>query len=267
MEVDYLIATMNRTEFDFLSKMNLKSNAIVINQCKIEDELIEEYENIKIISCNEIGLSKSRNKALENSKADICILADDDIEYTDNSLEIINNAYKEYDADIIVFKAMKSNGKAYKKYKNNRCSIKKINSMKVSSVEITFNRLKIINKKIGFDERFGAGAEYICGEENIFLSDCLKKGCKIIFIPEFIVKLKDSESTWFQGYNEKYFMSKGAVFYRLYKYLYPLMIIQFVIRKQTLYGRNIIGKAILYMFKGAFKVKKESDKEVNLKCL
>ena len=62
-------------------------------------------DNINLINVNEIGLSKSRNLAIENAKADICLLADDDIVYENNFESIILNAFNLNPcADIITFK-------------------------------------------------------------------------------------------------------------------------------------------------------------------
>ena len=43
-----------------------------------------DFENIRVINSFEIGLSKSRNLAIKNALGDICIIADDDIEYVED---------------------------------------------------------------------------------------------------------------------------------------------------------------------------------------
>ena len=110
MKIDILISTMNifeKSEYlNLLEKMNIKNNSIVINQCPESNRLLIciEYGNNKLFSYNEKGLSKSRNKALGKSDADICVIADDDIKYDDKYKEIIEKAYKKYPkADLIAF--------------------------------------------------------------------------------------------------------------------------------------------------------------------
>ncbi len=95
MNVEVLVATMNQKDFSLIKKMNLRGDAVIINQCKKDEytEIDNNNHKIKFISCNEKGLSKSRNKAITNATGDICIIADDDIIYNDNSNYHINKIY------------------------------------------------------------------------------------------------------------------------------------------------------------------------------
>ena len=79
---------MNQNNIEFLKNMNIKNDIVVINQTNYNQMRIikNETQKIKFISVNEKGLSKSRNMAIENSRADICVLADDDFKYYDNNL-------------------------------------------------------------------------------------------------------------------------------------------------------------------------------------
>lgn len=65
--------------------MNINTDAVVINQCSIEQEnnFIFNGKNIKWVDSLEKGLSKSRNMALKYASGDICLIADDDLEYVD----------------------------------------------------------------------------------------------------------------------------------------------------------------------------------------
>ena len=56
---------------------------------------MKNNHKIKFISCDEKGLSKSRNKAINNATGDICIIADDDVTYSDDYIEKIRQAYLE----------------------------------------------------------------------------------------------------------------------------------------------------------------------------
>lgn len=263
MNIDVLISTMNlKNQEDLIKKENVKSS-VIINQVKdITLEDIAEGNN-RLYSYQEKGLSKSRNRAIENSKADICVIADDDIRYEDDYEEIIKNGYEKYpDADIIAF------------YVNNvdinkRRPIRKegkinlIKSMRIQSVQLTFKRESIVNNNINFNERFGTGAELYMGEENVFLSNCLSKGLKIYYIPQKIATIQDNESTWFKGHNEYDFNVKGAVYYAMSKRLYPIFILQFAVRKTKLYANEVRPvKAIKYMFNGAKKYKNSIRKKI-----
>ena len=55
--------------------------------------------------------------------------------------------------------------------------------------------------------------------------------------------------------------NSGEVYYEISKYLYPLLILQFVVRKKSLYGKYLSPQDILkYMFEGVKKYKKEEKK-------
>lgn len=267
MTIDVLIATMNQNEHtQLLENMNIKDNYVIINQI-VKKEMKKptdiEKEREKFYSFYDKGLSKSRNMAIRKSNADICIIADDDMYYTDDYEETINNAYEKYeDADIIAFVVEHENTKDEKNImKEGRIHF--VKSMKISSVQITFKRESIINKNIKFNENFGAGARYYFGEENIFLAKCLQAGLKIYYVPKKIATLRISDSTWFKGHTEENYNISGAVFYEMSKHLYPLLIVQFVLRKKWLYGEYLKPRQVAkYMFVGTSKYKKENRKHI-----
>ena len=121
MRIEVLLSTMNQKNFDIVEKCNIKSDAIIINQCNEEKIEIKKYSFgvVKMIYSKTRGLSKSRNLALENAKGDICILCDDDIVYYDNYVSIIENAFYENSTAIknndryVLMIADKHNNKLY----------------------------------------------------------------------------------------------------------------------------------------------------------
>jgi glycosyltransferase involved in cell wall biosynthesis len=230
--------------------MNIKSKSLLINQItNININPFNEIESInRIISFKEKGLSRSRNNAIINSNGEICLLADDDIRYDDNYIEIVNSAYTKYkDADIIAF-FVDGEGKNKKRIIK-KSKIGLIYSMKLMSVQISFKKRSIIESQILFDQNFGAGTSNFMGEENIFLSDCLKKGLKIYYYPVKIGTIFDNSSSWFTGYNKKYFNVLGLVYRRIFPKIYPLIILQYAIRKYKLFrGQVTFIEAIKYMF-------------------
>lgn len=253
MNLQVLVSTMNQTDHSLINKMNISSDAVVINQChhnQIDSFKIEE-NNIKWIDVNDSGLSNSRNLAIENATGDICVIADDDIVYVDNYKEIILKQFEDYpNADIIVFQ-VEGIEKNFKNYHDKPRKLNHFTLMKVSSVEITFRLNSIRNNNIKFNETFGAGSVYFVGEENIFLTECAKKGLIIQYIPIKTADLHLGDSSWFKGFNEEYFIAKGAVFAALSKRLSVFYILQFAIRKYKLYSKDISMKdATINMFKG-----------------
>lgn len=266
MTIEVLVSTMNRKKEDIrdlLDNMNISTNAVIINQANYEEEYCFERKNhtIKVISKIERGLSKSRNLALKNAKEEICIIADDDVVYKDNYEEIILKEYLLYpDADIIAFQVPTTNlERAQKQVKGNK-KVGYINSGKIASFQITFKKESIQDRGLKFDERFGAGAKYSCGEENIWLFDGLKQGLKIIQSSKEIGIVTHEESTWFNGFDDKFFLDKGAIFTRMtYRYS-VLWIIQYGFRKYNLYKKNMgIKRSLERMLRGRKEFIKYND--------
>lgn len=257
MKFQVLLATMNRKKDDIpelVRKSNLSCDVLVMNQCCREASYDIEVDkhSVHVIEVNEKGLSKSRNRAMGESNADVCLVADDDIWYKRDVEQRIMKAFKENPAyDLIAFYVERSSNYTYKEIGKTH-EIHKLQSLSLMSVQIAFQLKRIKEKGIRFDEKFGAGSGmYICGEENIFLMDCLRKGCKILYVPVPIAKTDDSESTWFHGYDEVYFRSKGAVFQRLFPAYSSLLIVVFAITKRNMYKEEMkLTKALSYMKQG-----------------
>lgn len=265
MSIEVLVATMNRKNMDFLEDMNLSTDAIVVNQNKHVEgsqEYINSKQLIHWINSLEQGLSNSRNLALDYATADICLIADDDMTYNNDYVKKIKEAYQKYpEADIIAFQVDRvghpDRTKIYRKDKNWE---NYITSMKISSVEITFKRKSIERKGLKFNPNIGAGTEFYNGEENAFLYDALRKNCKILYLPIEIAEVDMSESSWFEGYNESYFETVGAKFYNMTNNYYKLLMLQFVLRKYSLYKNDIsMRNAYKFMNKGVHKYKQKYE--------
>lgn len=251
MNVEVLISTMNidnEKEYNKLLKdLNIKGYSVTINQCpgkNININNISKGKN-KLYSFDDKGLSKSRNIAIDNSSSSISMIADDDMKFVDNYEQIVLEAYDKYkDADIIAFYVSSDNPNNIKpKLKEGR--VDRLNSFKIQSVQLSFKTDVIKKNKIRFDENFGAGSKFFMGEENIFLSDCVRSKLKIYSYPVEIARLSNRESTWFKGYDEDYFKVKGACFYRISKFFWLPLFLQFIIRKKKEYNSTISSTSAL----------------------
>lgn len=213
MKIQVLMSACKVNKIEDLVKGKNINNAIIINQMMPKYK-VDKYKNITMYSYGERGLSKSRNRLLEHANGDIGIITDDDITFVKDYETIIEKAYNDNpDADIIIFNFTRGNEEigGNKSFKYNKITI-----LKVISLQITFKVKKIKEKDIHFDENFGIGATFGSGEENIFLSDCLKKGLKIVHVPIVICSHPD-EATTGEKWTEKEIRTKGAVSKRIYK--------------------------------------------------
>lgn len=107
---------------------------------------------------------------------------------------------------------------------------------------------------VWFSLLFGGGAAYSNGEDSLFLHDCLQKGLKIWAVPVEIgheAAREDNASTWFCGYNEKFFYDRGVLYHYLYGPLERILALRFVLRHRKTMCREIPpGKAYRIMCRG-----------------
>lgn len=255
MDIEIIISTMNNNIDNFdIKQLNLHK-VTIINQIPDRcDNKSEEFNigNIKWINVDQKGLSKSRNLALEITSSDYIYLTDDDVVLNDKFKETVIDSIESNPAvDILAFQVSGIERK-FKEYSSEEIDINYINSMKLSSVQLVMKSDFIKKNNLYYDELFGTGSKYRMGEENIFLFDALKKSAKIKYIPREIAKVHLGESSWFNGFNEKYFFDRGAVFYRMFEnHLARLYCILFCLRKYKLYSNEInFIKAYKQMIKG-----------------
>lgn len=255
MTFELAISTMHKTRkqiIAMLDSLHIASNCIIINQCNDDGFYCFEYKGHKIrcFLSKERGLSKSRNMAIHHSEADIIALADDDLLYYPRYEEMILSAFrKNPDKDIIIFN-MDDYSKVFPSYQKKPSFF---NLFGFISMQIVIKRRSLLNKGLAFNIRFGSGSKnFLNGEENIFLVECHKKGLKILYVPEKILRREDSTaSTWFHGYNDpQYIISKGAIFYAISPQLVYFLILQFAIRKRKLLQPVSFLQSIKYMLKG-----------------
>jgi len=210
-------------------------------------------DNIRIMSFNEKGLSRSRNRALEVAIGDILLFSDDDILFENKIYEKILKAYRELpDADIITFKAYTEGKRPFKRYHNKYFRHNILSIMHVSSLEISCKPKKIKKTGLKFNELFGLGSVFPSSEENLFLWDAIKKGLNVYFYPEFIVTHPNPRTS---GYNfsPHILKAKGAFFYKIFGKLSYMVIPMFGIKKINLQP-NVL-KSIFWMYKGVQEYK------------
>lgn len=234
-DISILISTMNRSDFSFLDAMFPHHewrdlNLVIVNQTKKGKELKSNLENIIVVNSYEIGLSKSRNLALKNSRTTYGVIADDDVVYESDCMVVFLNAIQQKpELALYAFKSCDFNNRDRKNYPNPIFNFSlPLKKFKPSSIEIMLNIDLVKNKNLKFDENFGLGAYYPVGEEEVFLIDLLKVDLNAIFFPKIVVKhLQESSRTKVKDYDFLktqlilYYLNNGwIVNIWLYKYLF-----------------------------------------------
>lgn len=247
MKLEVLLSALN-LDMKLLKKQNIKTDCVVINQC--DKEGYKKEKNFKIYSYKERGHSLSRTRAIEKSTGDILLLCDDDVVYDDNYEKTIIDSFKNNPkADVIFFNLVSINRDVKLNKKNKRVHF--FNALRYGSINIAFRKDSIIKNNIKFNLLFGSKDYFKGGEDTLFIVDCLKKRLKLYSSKEFIGTVNNVKSEWFDGYNEKYFYNKGALFCAINKPLRKLLFLQYLIRYKSTYKEIGFKNAFSTMEKGA----------------
>lgn len=254
---------MHQKDHSLLERMQLQTQAVVVNQCDRNHVERFTYRGNPIlwIDTTDRGLSKSRNKAIAHATADICMLADDDLVYREGYGEKIISAFQAHEDMALIGFEVQGIEQKFKDYPKEAHPVGYLQSMKMASVEIAFRRKEIAAKNLQFNELIGAGTKYLMGEENAFLFHCLKAGLHIYFLPIVISDLHIGDSTWFSKRDEAYFVAKGASLAAMESGVTTLLILQWCLRKYPLYKNEMKrSQALSLMIKGKREYKKASLK-------
>ena len=243
LKVETLITTMRLTDPSaLLSRMNVKHNYIIGNQCDKNE--VQKTENGIIVSTDMRGVGQNRNNIIERSNADICVLADDDIVFCDEYESLVASAFENNPkADVLIFNFINESQGRRVNGKTKR--IRYHNYMNYGAARIAFRRRPIVYHSIFFNTMFGGGTPHQCGEDTLFLNSCLKAGLKVYAVPVALASLTyDRESTWFKGFNEKYFFDKGVVLGLAHPKLGKLLALLLILKHRQYKGVMPLSKCL-----------------------
>lgn len=247
MKLEVLLSVMNLKK-ENLDKMNITSKCTVINQCGKDD--FEKYKNFNIYSYNEKGLSRSRNRGLDKATEDIVLICDDDVIYNESyENRVIEEFENNPKADVIFFNMESPYRKKKTIKKRKRLHI--YNSLHYASCNIAFRKDSIKNKNIRFNTDFGPNAKWGNGSDTIFIRDVLKNKLKIYSSPVNLGTVYHRSSTWFKGYNEKFFFNKGVLFTAINKKFRKILLLQYLLRHSEVFKDLGFLKAYKSMKKGS----------------
>ena len=214
MTYELIVSTMNQNDDSLIEKMNIHSDAIIINQAdRVGYHQVEgEGYTVKWYHFNERGIGLSRNSGMMRSKADIIQFADDDMVFSDTySRDVVEEYEKHPEADVILFsnRCLNKDRMPYQVDRFGR--VGRMEAVKFGGARITARREKLVHNNITFSLLFGGGAKYAAGEDVTFIQDCIKAGLKVYKSPVIVSTMKQDSSTWFSGFHKKYYVDKGAL--------------------------------------------------------
>lgn len=248
--LQHCLSTLNYVGKELLDKMNINADCLVINQCdKLDYEKTNYKEHhLEIISVPERGISKSREVALNRCSGDIIILSDDDVRYYKGYEKIIKKVFDKHpEADMVCFKINRLNSDNRKNIKHSKFKrVHFYNGLRYGAINFVFRRRSIVKNNIHFHRMFGSSI-YGSGEDTLFMIDALKKGLIVYSIDLAIGEVDMSTSSWFDGYNKRYFINRGALFEAISSKFAYVLCMQFYIRHKELFDDVDYKTAMRYM--------------------
>ena len=267
MKLELLISAVNAEPDKLIQKMRVATDAVLVNQCGREDacEIKTEGGVVRVLSFAEKGVGKSRNRAIDAAAGDILLFADDDIVYDDGyAAKIIDEFQAHPEADALFFNVeVCAERRTYLNTDYKRVHI--WNGGRYPAYSIAVRREAIMRAGVRFSELFGGGARYSCGEDSLFIRDCLKSGMKMYRTTVMIGREEPrpgGESTWFKGYDEKYFFDRGVLYAYLYGALASAMGLRYVYCKRKIMCRDIPWRKAYSILKKGIKEGKDGLRNV-----
>lgn len=230
MKLQVLVAAVNEEVNTLAEKMKLETDAIIVNQCDNfgYQQYLHRGRLIRCFSMAERGVGLNRNTALQRADQELCLFSDEDIVFYPGYEDIVVRAFEENpDADIITFNFKVDPSRATY-YNHTRRRIRWYNYGRYPTYAVAARTEALRRANVSFSLLFGGGARYSNGEDSLFLHDCLKKGLHLYADPAEIGQEVYRESTWFKGYNQKFFVDRGVLYHFLYGRLAGLFSLRFL---------------------------------------
>lgn len=240
MSVEVLVSVMNQNMTELVRRMKLDSDAVIINQCDHDGYETMDFRGHRIRFCsfNERGIGKSRNAAIERADGDICLFSDEDIVYEENYAKVIEEEFaRNPKADMILFNIeVEESRRTY--FITERKRVRWYNCGRYGAVSFALRRDRLMKSGVKFSLLFGGGARFSNGEDSLFLKEFMDRGYRVYTAPVTIGRESAGESSWFKGYNDKFFYDRGV----LYHYLYGIMALPFAMRFLLAHRKILCGE-------------------------
>lgn len=231
MRVQVLASVMNESPRELAERMRLESEAVIINQCDRlgYEELEYKGHCVRFYSFPERGVGRSRNEAIMRADGDICLFSDGDIVYEPGYAQAVAAEFERRpDADMILFNVtIEEERRTY--HITERKKVHWYNCGRYGAVSFALRRESLLASGVTFSLLFGGGARYSNGEDSLFLKEFMDRGYSVYTAPVTIAKEEAGESSWFQGYNEKFFRDRGVLYRYLYGKLARAMALRFLL--------------------------------------
>lgn len=233
---EILCVTMGQNDFSKISEMNIHSNVVFANQCdktSYDEIVFDESHKAKMFSTTTRGVGINRNIALLNASCDICLFADDDLRYVDDLEQIVLDEFGRFpNADVIIFNLDTDSELRKQKHYSKTRKWHRYEKMPWGAVRVAFRLNSIRKSNVWFTTLFGGGAKYSSGEDSIWLNEIKKKNT--IYVSNKTIGIVSmANSSWFSGYDEKFYFAKGAFYANSHRFSFPFFSLYCALRTRA----------------------------------
>ncbi len=235
MSLELLVSCVGQDVRKLPEQMKIDCDAILVNQGA--DYAYEEFDHaghrVRAFSMQEKGVGLSRNHALLRAEADLCLFGDEDIVYEKDYPEAVEREFAAHpEADMLLFN-VKVNEERRTYWTDSFHRVRWYNCGRYPAYSFALRTERMHEKNLTYHLWFGGGARYSNGEDSLFIRDCLKAGLKVYAVPVTIGEEIPRPSTWFHGYDDKFFYDRGVLYRYLYGCLAPVMAFRFLHKNRS----------------------------------
>lgn len=262
MRLQMLVSAVKQDVKKLPTIMNLECDAIIVNQNPEGDAVYDSFSHqdtlghthmIQAYTLPEKGVGLSRNTALMRADGDIALFADEDIVYDSGYADrILKEFQKHPEADMLLFNVrVCENRRTY--YTENFGKVGLHNCGRYPAYSFAIRTEMMHGANLSYSLLFGGGARYANGEDSLFIRDCIKAGLQVYKTPIEIGEEKERESTWFHGYNAKFFHDRGVLYHFLYGRLAKPIAVRFLLKHKEIMCREISVKKAYALMKDGIR--------------
>ena len=219
---------------------------LVLVQNTEESSYVFTERGARLIELKNKGVAKSRNAALDRASGEFLLFGDDDMKFIETGIEKALAYFEDHpECSIILAQAVDEEDTLRKSYLSEITPLKLTNSARAATYEMLVRVDALREKKIRFDEDFGAGATNYLGDEYILIADALQAGLAGVHLPvKLAIHPKDSSgSRW--G-SEADLSARARVFSRVFGWKAPIYRAAFLFRTNNPWPG--FGKALRFIF-------------------
>lgn len=254
LTLDVLIATIYPEGIERVAGMALPHldgvRYVVAWQKPGSTSVPEELKREDVLICphDSIGVSRNRNYALSKSTADLCLIADDDLDYTSEMLLAVIDAFEHHpEIDIAMFKMDGPDNKVYCEDEFDLANPPRY--FYVSEVEMAFRRCSVAGR-VSFSPLISLGSgQVLAGEGEMFLIRALHHGLKGRFFPKVITYHPGISTGHRKNQPGGVVMASGMIIYMKHPHTWFPRIIKNALSKHR-HGLCRADKALFYLWRG-----------------